>query len=261
MRSISGYIKTVNLRLNDVNVKKCNCHSELDSESQSGMSLWFSAGFTLAEVLITLGIIGVVSAMTIPNLMFKIKESRTVNLVRQTQSILAQAMMRAEEEYGECEGWGLTHDAAGATLAASYLRDFITFGVDCGISDFDNICVGKVYRQKNGTIISQSYSTYPMRYKLMLRNGVALMIIPILAYDSNRSNKKTIQFDIDVNGNKSPNIIGEDLFIFEYGQGGLRAMGASDSLYPYESHCKDKNSSGFGCTFQLVQQRNMEYLK
>ena len=33
-------------------------------------------GFTLAEVLITLGIIGVVAAMTIPNLMTKLKYNR-----------------------------------------------------------------------------------------------------------------------------------------------------------------------------------------
>ena len=62
-------------------------------------------GFTLAEVLITLGIIGVVAAITIPNLIQNNYEKRTVSLLRQTQSILAQAVRMAEEEYGSVEGW------------------------------------------------------------------------------------------------------------------------------------------------------------
>lgn len=48
--------------------------------------------FTLAEVLITLGIIGIVAAMTIPNLVQNSFEKKTVAQLRKTQSVLAQAM-------------------------------------------------------------------------------------------------------------------------------------------------------------------------
>lgn len=48
--------------------------------------------FTLAEVLITLGIIGVVAAMTIPSLIQSYKEKATVTAVKQSYSIFAQAL-------------------------------------------------------------------------------------------------------------------------------------------------------------------------
>ena len=47
--------------------------------SSSFLNLKSRVGFTLAEVLITLGIIGVVAAMTIPNLMSAYQKRVTVN--------------------------------------------------------------------------------------------------------------------------------------------------------------------------------------
>lgn len=65
-------------------------------------------GFTLAETLITLGIIGVVAAITIPNLQKSYFE-KTVSTLRETQSILSQAIRMAEEENGDVSGWGCAY--------------------------------------------------------------------------------------------------------------------------------------------------------
>lgn len=48
-------------------------------------------GFTLAEVLITLGIIGVVVAMTIPTLISKYKHKEYETRFKKAYSMLAQA--------------------------------------------------------------------------------------------------------------------------------------------------------------------------
>ena len=42
----------------------------------------YQKGFTLAEILITLGIIGVVAALSIPSLINKINEIQTVSRVK-----------------------------------------------------------------------------------------------------------------------------------------------------------------------------------
>ena len=58
-----------------------------------------SAGFTLAEVLITLGVIGVVAAMTIPTLMANIRGMQYRNQFKKTVSTLNQAVRMAQAQY------------------------------------------------------------------------------------------------------------------------------------------------------------------
>ena len=54
--------------------------------------------FTLAEVLITLGIIGVVAAMTMPVLIQNHQEKVTVTRLKKAYSILSQAYMSSSAE-------------------------------------------------------------------------------------------------------------------------------------------------------------------
>lgn len=64
--------------------------------------------FTLAEVLITLGIIGVVAALTLPTLIQKQQEQATVVSVKKFYSAFSQAYLQAIEENGTLDNWGLT---------------------------------------------------------------------------------------------------------------------------------------------------------
>lgn len=61
--------------------------------------------FTLAEVLITLGIIGVVSAMTIPSLIQSYKEKQTVVTLKKFYSTMSQAFNLAKSQGVEPEDW------------------------------------------------------------------------------------------------------------------------------------------------------------
>ena len=63
------------------------------------------AAFTLAEVLITLGIIGVVAAITIPTVIQKYQEKVTVTRLKQTYSIFSQAVELAQVDYGDINFW------------------------------------------------------------------------------------------------------------------------------------------------------------
>lgn len=64
----------------------------------SKFSLKANSAFTLAEVLITLGIIGVVAAMTIPVLMTKIRNKQYQVAYRKAYSTLNQALKSANED-------------------------------------------------------------------------------------------------------------------------------------------------------------------
>lgn len=61
--------------------------------------------FTLAEVLITLGIIGIVAAITIPSLIEKQKEKVTITKLKKINSIFFSAYTLAINEHGTPNTW------------------------------------------------------------------------------------------------------------------------------------------------------------
>lgn len=62
-------------------------------------------GFTLAEILITLGIIGVVAALTMPVLIQNHRKSEIETKLKKVYTIMNQAIMLSENENGEREDW------------------------------------------------------------------------------------------------------------------------------------------------------------
>ena len=59
-------------------------------------------GFTLSETLITLGIIGIVAAITLPTLMTKLSDARDSAIIKEDYSILQQ-MMKSANSAGAIE--------------------------------------------------------------------------------------------------------------------------------------------------------------
>lgn len=62
-------------------------------------------GFTLAEVLITLGIIGIVAALTIPGLMYNHKKQVVESRLKKFYTTFTQAVIMSEKDNGEKEYW------------------------------------------------------------------------------------------------------------------------------------------------------------
>ena len=95
-------------------------------------------GFTLAEVLITLGIIGVVAAMTIPTLIANTNGAKFRSQFKKSISTLNQAGLMAQAQYDF--DYAGTSDACGATAAAEHPDSDMTM---CAIL--------------NGTLTGQTY--------------------------------------------------------------------------------------------------------
>ena len=82
-------------------------------------------GFTLAEVLVTLSILGVVAAITIPNIIQNYKEKATVVKLKKVYAQLQQAFDIEEAINGPIETWqnvtcsmsDVTHHSKGCTVA------------------------------------------------------------------------------------------------------------------------------------------------
>lgn len=132
--------------------------------------------FTLAEVLITLGIIGVISALTLPSLFddSDIKKSKTV--FKKDLSLLNQAIAlnKATYQYDFSNARGNLDEggACGISTCANENSDDITF---CGIfnTNFKNISfLGNLQNIKVNSkkTYNQTYS-FPQTSVLYYRNG------------------------------------------------------------------------------------------
>lgn len=213
-------------------------------------------GFTLAETLITLGIIGVVAALTIPTLMKKYYEKQTVSRLRETQSILSQAIKMAEDEYGDVEGWGIVNSEASNNLVGERVTQFMKVAHICGTAvDREGKCTPASYDEKNGrSHNSVANYRYTSLYKFILNNGTSIYV-----QTPTERNNDIIGFYVDTNGTAKPNKIGVDLFYFIYGLNALRPLGAEDSNFPYSRDCKSKDSIGWGCAYYVLQNQRMDY--
>ena len=67
--------------------------------------------FTLAEVLITLGIIGVVAAVTIPTMIKNYQKKETVTKLKRAYAEVQQVIKMSEVEHGEMSSWGVSSTA------------------------------------------------------------------------------------------------------------------------------------------------------
>lgn len=89
----------------------------------------------MAEVLITLGIIGVVAALTMPVLMANYRKNVALNKLKKAYTEISQAFKMAELEHGPCEYWdyGTAFDGDSAVnFMNTYLVPYMNVVKNCG---------------------------------------------------------------------------------------------------------------------------------
>ncbi len=218
-------------------------HSETP---QAGSESVKKCAFTLAEVLITLGIIGVVAALTIPTLMQKMDERETVSKVKKAFSTISNAVKMATVENGEISSWGLNYDQSSddAQIIGEKIAPHLNVIKDCGTTE--NGCFATSHLRLDGNW-DGNYNTAEY-YKVTLSDGTAISI---------RSYPAGAYFVADVNGLKKPNQLGKDTFIFF----------ASDKgkIYPHNAGPDNADGCsltkrGHGCSNWIIQNDNMDYL-
>ena len=172
--------------------------------------------FTLAEVLITLGIIGVVAALTIPTIINKIKHKELESGFQKAYSTFSQGIMNMKREDGE----GLAKyyayynpDTQTNPNAGEFFKKFYQYsGVKViGKCNYKNITIknytknaeAKSYCIHNSNKVDGSCTYVDLKEELS--NGMCSN----LTITAN-----TIFIVIDTNGMKSPNSLGHDIFFF-----------------------------------------------
>jgi len=214
----------------------------------------FKNGFTLAEVLITLVIVGVVASLTISAVINTYVESSTVAKVKKGLSTVAQAKKLAEAQNGSIECWNYGQDLTAETAAQfwSYLKPHFSIAKDCG-SDESCYQSNGVYGL-NGSLYSVNFNTRADYYKFVLADGSVMMFSTQGGRCSNQTHpipNVCAVFLYDTNGDKKPNTVGKDIFVY---------LMDANNVYPHEQNSCTKTSWGWGCSGYIIKHNNMKYL-
>ena len=207
--------------------------------------------FTLAEVLITLGIIGVVAAMTLPTIKQKIDARANMTALKKTYSLLQQATTRAISEYENPIYWGMKdNDTESVTQVYKNYKPYFNMMRECPNTPG---CWGYPMKYLSGTTYWAAHNASWYQYAFTLPDGVSVLIdiypasqiqtnfgITFVDYDA-------AVFFVDINSEKNPNQLGKDVFCFVVTERGLIPAGKDNP-----SDCKE-HGNGFQCVSRIIQ--------
>lgn len=155
----------------------------------------FRGGFTLAEVLITLGIIGVVAAMTMPTLLNSTNGAQYRTAYKKALSVLSQAVVLnvALDDYDLSQATTSSDtDTAKASLY-SLFRNRMNVVSDSGTSNVDSWTAGNDNSAKFGD---------GSNYTMFFNDGISFTFAKSAAQCTQTDPCKGA---IDINGAKNPN--------------------------------------------------------
>lgn len=200
--------------------------------------------FTLAEVLITLGIIGVVSAITIPILQQNIQDKQFKEAAKAAYSKASQAVQLMKQD----EGGSLSSYYGNGWAFVSVFQKHFKVANSCNSGNcFDTATPGISYHTLSGN--NGQYSFFCCG-QFVTADGMFFGIQNSTAFSK-------IFISVDVNGyTKGPNIFGRDVYVFELLNDNLVPMGGNGTYWPAGTYCQRTGGdsyNGLGCMANVMQ--------
>ncbi len=211
-------------------------------------------GFTLAEVMVALALIGVITSLTIPTFVASNKNRAHAAKLSTTLSAIENAfssMMAAETaqdiretRFGRAVNQNERSEALSRHLKLIGSNDFETY-------------YGNDFTYNTITPDGDNPDISDFEY-FEMKNGALIGYCPYLVNDHPLTGGSLGFLTIDVNGTNSPNVWARDVFLFALGlDGGLYPAGGTifNDLYQsdgIEYSCTPENR-GVGCTAELIE--------
>lgn len=175
----------------------------------------YRIGFTLAEVLITIVIIGVIATITVPIIYNKYQKEIAVTRLKKVYSELQQAINWSKAENGDISSWNFnlsTYDFFNTYLNKYIiLRDenFLESRTSSNIQYYE--ISGKP--ETRLAIFKSNYNDYSSTRYLYLMSGAQLIVTNNPVPED--ANYTGLGFYVDTNGFSKPNTFGKDVFHFQ----------------------------------------------
>lgn len=208
------------------------------------MKLQKFSGFSLAEVLITLGIVGIVAAITIPSLMNNIQDAQYKSALKKSYSALNQASISiATDNGGTMAGYNAyPHISPLADDNSEYFMEaYLPYVNPVKICYTGDITCTKGaesdYKTYNGSAWPAGWAFAPAsRPGFVLKDGsIWYFWSAATNCDNNRITDKNNccgHIRVDTNGIKGPNTTTKDFWEFEIGsEGRVVPMGSSADAF------------------------------
>ena len=203
--------------------------------------------FTLAETLIVMGIIGIVSALTLPNLNSSTGEKEKIAKVKKIYQNLDDAVGRAQAVYGPMDEWFINDKSVDAQEAhfGERIADFLKVSKTCNKTSGIKKCFPTDTLSYSFATEEENTWTTEGNFAVVLADGTGLSV------KIHSNNTFRIFYDID-GVNKGQSKWGKDLFLLYADSNGVAPEIMADNVAP----C---GVNGDDCTAWVITNENMDY--
>ncbi len=200
-----------------------------------------------------MGVIGIVSALTLPNLNSSTGDKEIVAKVKKIYQNLNDAYGRAEAVYGPVDDWFLNDstDKAYATRAGERVSEFMKVSKNCNVTTSDKCFGGEIKKTSTSTKYEDSPNGAETKYKFITADGSSVSI-----------EKKNVKILVDIDGpSKGKNATGRDIFVFKYENGiGVVPDGNGETFANILTNVKEEGDGNYSAAW-ITKFDNATYLK
>ena len=208
------------------------------------LSLKKKFAFTLAETLITLGIIGIVAAMTIPTLVTNYQKKQTVTKLQKAISVLNQAYKLSYDDVGE-PSIEESYDMGATTYFEKYWAPYIKTALICTTPRQCGYKTIFPWKYTDDSPWTMSLVAETMRTTFYTPDGFLYVILTASGPTGNVVQSGLVM--VDINGAEGPNRLGRDLFLLQRVQengGGIQPYGINLGTSAINNNCSSRKRAG-----------------
>ena len=208
--------------------------------------------FTMSEVLVSLTVIGVIAALTLPALNISARKNANAQGCKKAYVVLSEAVdiAKIDEPFDK---W--TFDDDHSTEIYNKFKNNIVITKECiNTSGCWNANIKQLNQEAATGHTNNGYGTPYIAFKTADGMNVT-MDITGEKFNVPSSRTNTLIFYVDVNGDNAPNRIGDDIFVFVLGDDALLPGGTNASG---NGNCT-RSGVGTDCAARVLNEGKINY--
>jgi hypothetical protein len=208
-----------------------------------------SKGFSLAEVILTMTVVGCIACLTVPSLIYNVEDKLLRTGWKEAYSVLNQVNAKALSDLGG-DFTGVFSDRSDFK---NKMKGYFSYSKECEDNQSDGKCWPSPYYKMNGTPVSMN--NVPA---LVLSNGMFIRFYMDPGGTGTNCQETAYyttgecgMYEVDVNGFKSPNKFGRDIFFAHVLENRIRPVGVAETTNIWRNCDIDIGGQGCGATYLM----------